>query len=160
MNIHILGICGTFMGSIAVLAKELGYEVSGSDANVYPPMSSQLQAQGIELLEGYCADHLSPAPDSIVVGNTVSRGNAAVEYMLNAGLPYQSGPQWLAEQVLKDRHVLAMAGTHGKTTTSSMLAWILEFAGRKPGFLIGGIAENFGISARYGDSNLFVVEAD
>ncbi|MFT5131992.1 MAG: UDP-N-acetylmuramate: L-alanyl-gamma-D-glutamyl-meso-diaminopimelate ligase [Gammaproteobacteria bacterium] len=160
MKIHILGICGTFMGSIAVLAKQLGHEVSGSDANVYPPMSTQLQSQGIELMDGYLASHLSPAPDMIVVGNTVSRGNIAVEYLLNEGLPFQSGPEWLAQHVLKNRHVLAVAGTHGKTTTSSMLAWILEYAGKSPGFLIGGIAENFGISARYSESNLFVVEAD
>lgn len=160
MKIHILGICGTFMGSIAVLAKALGHEVSGSDANVYPPMSTQLLAQGIELMDGYSASHLSPAPDMVVIGNTLSRGNAAVEYLLNEGLSYQSGPEWLAEHVLSDRHVLAVAGTHGKTTTSSMLAWILEAAGKTPGFLIGGVAENFGISARCGDSNLFVVEAD
>jgi UDP-N-acetylmuramate: L-alanyl-gamma-D-glutamyl-meso-diaminopimelate ligase len=160
MKIHILGICGTFMGSVAVLAKELGHEVSGSDANVYPPMSTQLLNQGIALMDGYNADHLEPAADMIIVGNTLSRGNPAVEYMLNEGLPYQSGPAWLAEHVLRDRHVLAVAGTHGKTTTSSMLAWILEAAGKSPGFLIGGIAENFGISARCGDSNLFVVEAD
>ncbi len=160
MKIHILGICGTFMGSIAVLAKQLGHEVSGSDENVYPPMSTQLSRQGIELMEGYSELHLSNVPDMIVVGNTLSRGNPAVEYMLNQGLPYQSGPQWLSEHVLGKRHVLAVAGTHGKTTTSSMLTWILEVAGRKPGFLIGGVVENFGISARIGDSNLFVVEAD
>lgn len=160
MKIHILGICGTFMGSIAVLAKELGHEVSGSDSHVYPPMSTQLEAQGIELMEGYLASHLSPAPDMIIVGNTVSRGNAAVEYLLDGGMAYQSGPQWLAEHVLENRHVLAVAGTHGKTTCSSMLAWILEAAGRNPGFLIGGIAENFGISARCSQSDLFVVEAD
>ncbi len=160
MRIHILGICGTFMGSIAVLAKQLGHEVSGSDAKAYPPMSTQLLEQGIELMEGYNASHLSPAPDLVVVGNTLSRGNAMVEYMLNEGLPYQSGPAWLAEHMLRDRHVLAVAGTHGKTTTSSILAWILEAADLKPGFLIGGVAENFGISARCSDSNLFVVEAD
>jgi UDP-N-acetylmuramate: L-alanyl-gamma-D-glutamyl-meso-diaminopimelate ligase len=160
MKIHILGICGTFMGSIAVLAKELGHEVSGSDANVYPPMSTQLRDQGIELMEGYAKSHLSPAPDMVVVGNTLSRGNPAIEYLLDANLHYQSGPEWLADNVLQNRHVLAVAGTHGKTTTSSMLAWILEAAGRTPGFLIGGIVENFGVSARGGDSNLFVVEAD
>jgi UDP-N-acetylmuramate: L-alanyl-gamma-D-glutamyl-meso-diaminopimelate ligase len=160
MKIHILGICGTFMGSIAVLAKELGHEVSGSDANVYPPMSTQLRDQGIELMEGYAESHLSPAPDMVVVGNTLSRGNPAIEYLLDANLHYQSGPEWLADNILRNRHVLAVAGTHGKTTTSSMLAWILEAAGRTPGFLIGGIVENFGVSARGGDSNLFVVEAD
>jgi len=160
MKIHILGICGTFMGSLAVLAKEMGHEVCGSDANVYPPMSTQLREQGIELMEGYSETHLSPAPDLVIVGNTLSRGNPAIEYLLNEGLRYQSGPQWLAEQVLHERHVLAVAGTHGKTTTSSMLAWILEACGREPGFLIGGIAENFGVSARLANSNLFVIEAD
>ncbi len=148
------------MGSIALLAKEMGHEVSGSDSNVYPPMSTQLESQGIELMEGYLASHLTPAPDMIVVGNALSRGNAAVEYLLNEGLTYQSGPQWLAENLLTNRYVLAVAGTHGKTTTSSMLAWILEAADRKPGFLIGGVAENFGVSARCGQSDLFVVEAD
>ena len=160
MNIHILGICGTFMGSIAVLAKELGHSVSGSDANVYPPMSTQLESQGIELMEGYEASYLQASYDVIIVGNTLSRGNPAVEYMLDKGLFYQSGPQWLSENLLGKRHVLAVSGTHGKTTTSSMLAWILEATGRKPGFLIGGIAENFGISARCGESEYFVVEAD
>jgi UDP-N-acetylmuramate: L-alanyl-gamma-D-glutamyl-meso-diaminopimelate ligase len=160
MKIHILGICGTFMGSIAVLAKQLGHQVSGSDTNVYPPMSTQLASQGIELMDGYAESHLSPAPDMVVVGNTLSRGNVAIEYMLNEALTYQSGPEWLAENVLPGCHVLAVSGTHGKTTTSSMLAWILEAAGRQPGFLIGGIVENFGVSARCGGSNLFVVEAD
>ena len=160
MHIHILGICGTFMGSLAVLAKELGHRVTGSDANVYPPMSTQLQAQGIELLQGYEEAHLQPAPDLVVVGNALSRGNPAVEYVLNQGLPYVSGPQWLADHVLQGRWVLAAAGTHGKTTTSSMLAWVLEHAGMSPGFLIGGVPQNFGISARLGNTPFFVVEAD
>ena len=160
MRIHILGICGTFMGGIALIARELGHEVSGSDANVYPPMSTQLEAAGITLMEGYEAAHLQPAPDCVVVGNALSRGNPAVEYMLDAGLPYTSGPQWLAEQVLGGRWVLAVAGTHGKTTTSSMLAWILEDAGLAPGFLIGGVPRNFGVSARAGAGRFFVVEAD
>ena len=160
MHIHILGICGTFMGSLALLAKELGHRVTGSDANVYPPMSTQLQEQGIELLQGYHPEHLKPAPDVVVVGNALSRGNPAVEYMLDVGLPYVSGPQWLAEHVLQGRWVLAVAGTHGKTTTSSMLAWILEYAGMQPGFLIGGVPQNFGVSARLGETDFFVVEAD
>ncbi|WP_342247035.1 UDP-N-acetylmuramate:L-alanyl-gamma-D-glutamyl-meso-diaminopimelate ligase [Pseudomonas sp. OTU5201] len=160
MHIHILGICGTFMGSLAVLAKELGHRVTGSDANVYPPMSTQLEAQGIELLQGYEPAHLEPAPDLVVVGNALSRGNPAVEYVLNKGLPYVSGPQWLADHVLQGRWVLAAAGTHGKTTTSSMLAWVLEHAGMGPGFLIGGVPQNFGISARLGGTPFFVVEAD
>ena len=160
MHIHILGICGTFMGSLAVLAKALGHRVTGSDANVYPPMSTQLEAQGIELMQGYDPVHLEPAPDLVVIGNALSRGNPAVEYVLNKGLPYVSGPQWLADHVLQGRWVLAAAGTHGKTTTSSMLAWILEFAGMAPGFLIGGVPHNFGISARLGDTPFFVVEAD
>ncbi|WBE25909.1 UDP-N-acetylmuramate:L-alanyl-gamma-D-glutamyl-meso-diaminopimelate ligase [Denitrificimonas caeni] len=160
MHIHILGICGTFMGSLALLAKELGHRVTGSDANVYPPMSTQLEEQGIELMHGYHVEHLQPAPDLVVVGNALSRGNPAVEYVLNAGLAYVSGPQWLAEHVLQGRWVLAVAGTHGKTTTSSMLAWILEYAGMQPGFLIGGVPQNFGISARLGETDFFVVEAD
>lgn len=160
MHIHILGICGTFMGSLAVLAKELGHRVTGSDANVYPPMSTQLEAQGIELMQGYDPAHLQPEPDLVVVGNALSRGNPAVEYVLNKGLPYVSGPQWLADHVLQGRWVLAAAGTHGKTTTSSMLAWVLEHAGMSPGFLIGGVPQNFGISARLGDTPFFVVEAD
>lgn len=160
MHIHILGICGTFMGGIAVLAKKMGYRVSGSDANVYPPMSTQLTEQGITLIAGYDKDQLLPRPDKIVVGNALSRGNPAVELMLNQGLPYLSGPQWLAEQILKDRWVLAVAGTHGKTTTTSILAWILEYAGLSPGFLIGGVPQNFGISARLGQSPFFVIEAD
>ena len=160
MHIHILGICGTFMGSLALLAKELGHRVTGSDANVYPPMSTQLEEQGIKLMEGYSATHLQPAPDLVVVGNALSRGNPAVEYLLDTGLPYVSGPQWLAEHVLQGRWVLAVAGTHGKTTTSSMLAWILEYAGLQPGFLIGGVPQNFGLSARLGGTDFFVVEAD
>ena len=160
MHIHILGICGTFMGSLAVLAKELGHRVTGSDANVYPPMSTQLEAQGIELTQGYEPSQLEPAPDLVVIGNALSRGNPAVEYVLNKGLPYVSGPQWLADHVLQGRWVLAAAGTHGKTTTSSMLAWVLEHAGMSPGFLIGGVPQNFGISARLGGTPFFVVEAD
>ena len=160
MHIHILGICGTFMGSLAVLAKELGHHVTGSDANVYPPMSTQLQAQGIELTQGYDPAQLDPAPDVVVIGNALSRGNPAVEYVLNKGLPYVSGPQWLADHVLQGRWVLAVAGTHGKTTTSSMLAWVLEHAGMAPGFLIGGVPQNFAVSARLGDTPFFVVEAD
>nr|WP_298140576.1 UDP-N-acetylmuramate:L-alanyl-gamma-D-glutamyl-meso-diaminopimelate ligase [uncultured Pseudomonas sp.] len=160
MHIHILGICGTFMGSLAVLAKELGHRVTGSDANVYPPMSTQLEAQGIELTQGYDAAQLQPAPDLVVIGNALSRGNPAVEYVLNQGLPYVSGPQWLADHVLQGRWVLAVAGTHGKTSSSSMLAWVLEHAGMSPGFLIGGVPQNFGISARLGGTPFFVVEAD
>ncbi len=160
MHIHILGICGTFMGGIAVLARQLGYRVSGSDANVYPPMSTQLAEQGIELMEGYNPSHLDPAPDCVVIGNALSRGNAAVEYVLNRGLNYTSGPAFLAEHLLRDRWVLAVAGTHGKTTTSTMLAWILEYAGLAPGFLIGGVPCNFDISARLGNAPFFVVEAD
>ncbi|HEY9198021.1 MAG TPA: UDP-N-acetylmuramate:L-alanyl-gamma-D-glutamyl-meso-diaminopimelate ligase [Gammaproteobacteria bacterium] len=160
MHIHILGICGTFMGGIALLARAAGHEVSGSDTNVYPPMSTQLEAAGIALQEGYRGENLRPAPDQVVVGNALSRGNPAVEYMLDQGLAYTSGPQWLAEHVLKDRWVLAVAGTHGKTSTSSMLAWILEYAGLKPGFLIGGVPGNFGVSARLGETPFFVVEAD
>ncbi|PCH62609.1 MAG: UDP-N-acetylmuramate:L-alanyl-gamma-D-glutamyl-meso-diaminopimelate ligase [SAR86 cluster bacterium] len=160
MHIHILGICGTFMGSLAVLAKQLGHRVSGSDANVYPPMSTQLQQQGITLMEGYKVEHLQPHPDVVVIGNALSRGNAAVEYVLEQGLDYYSGPGWLSRWVLKDRWVLGVAGTHGKTTTSSMLAWILEYAGLKPGYLIGGVAKNFPSSASLGESPFFVIEAD
>ncbi|PAU60986.1 UDP-N-acetylmuramate:L-alanyl-gamma-D-glutamyl-meso-diaminopimelate ligase [Pseudomonas indica] len=160
MHIHILGICGTFMGSLAILAKELGHRVTGSDANVYPPMSTQLEAQGIELMQGYEPAHLQPEPDLVVIGNALSRGNPAVEYVLNKGLPYVSGPQWLADHVLQGRWVLGVAGTHGKTTTTSMLAWVLEHAGMSPGFLIGGVPQNFGVSARLGGTPFFVVEAD
>ncbi|WP_240732917.1 UDP-N-acetylmuramate:L-alanyl-gamma-D-glutamyl-meso-diaminopimelate ligase [Halioglobus maricola] len=148
------------MGGIALLARELGYRVTGSDANVYPPMSTQLEAAGIDLMTGYEAEHLQPAPDCVVVGNAMSRGNPAVEYMLDQGLAYTSGPQWLAENLLQGRWVLAASGTHGKTSTSSMLAWILEYAGMSPGFLIGGVPADFGISARLGGTDFFVVEAD
>lgn len=160
MHLHILGICGTFMGSLALLARELGHQVSGSDANVYPPMSTQLSEQGIALQEGYRPEHLQPAPDMVIVGNAMARGNPAVEYMLDQGMPYMSGPEWLARHVLQDRWVLAVAGTHGKTSTSSLLAWLLEDAGMSPGFLIGGVPQNFGISARLGGTPFFVVEAD
>jgi len=160
MHIHILGICGTFMGSIAVIATAAGHKVTGCDANVYPPMSTQLEAQGIKLMEGFSVDQLSLKPDVFVIGNVVTRGNPLMEEILNRGLPYISGPQWLAENVLRNRRVLAVAGTHGKTTTTAMLAWILEHAGFRPGFLIGGVPENFGISARIGDAPCFVIEAD
>jgi len=160
MHIHVLGICGTFMAGLALLAREAGHRVSGCDANVYPPMSTQLAAAGIELKEGYLPEHLEPAPECVVVGNVMSRGQPIVESLLNSGIPYTSGPQWLAEHVLRKRGVLAVAGTHGKTTTSSMLAWILDQAGLEPGFLIGGIADDFGVSARLGKGSCFVVEAD
>ena len=160
MHIHIIGICGTFMGGLALIARELGYEVSGSDQNVYPPMSTQLAAQGIQLMEGYRAENLAIRPDCVVIGNALSRGNPEVEAVLNSAIPYQSGPQWLAEHVLQHKWVLAVAGTHGKTTTSSMLSWILERNDIACGFLIGGIPLNFGLSARLGDSNYFVIEAD
>ncbi|MEK6806327.1 MAG: UDP-N-acetylmuramate:L-alanyl-gamma-D-glutamyl-meso-diaminopimelate ligase [Pseudomonadota bacterium] len=160
MHIHILGICGTFMAGIAALAREAGHRVTGSDAAAWPPMSTQLRELGIEVMPGYEPAHLKPAPDMIVVGNVVSRGNAAMEYALDAGLPYTSGPQWLSENILRDRHVLAVAGTHGKTTTSSLLAWLLHDAGLEPGFLIGGVPLNFGVSARLGGGKCFVVEAD
>ena len=169
MHIHILGICGTFMGGIAVLAKQAGHAVTGCDANVYPPMSTQLEAQGIELMEGFSAEQTKLNPDIYVIGNVVMRGNPLMEAILNQGLPYISGPQWLAENVLQGKWVLAVAGTHGKTTTSSMLAWILEYAGLAPGFLIGGVPENFAVSARLPQppkqdsksiSPFFVIEAD
>jgi len=169
MHIHILGICGTFMGGIAALAKAAGHRVTGCDANVYPPMSTQLEAQGIELIEGFGVEQIDLAPDVFVIGNVVARGNPLMEGILNRGLSYISGPQWLAENVLRDKWVLAVAGTHGKTSTSSMLAWVLEYAGLAPGFLIGGVPENFGISARLpgaprqepnGQSPFFVIEAD
>jgi len=182
-HIHILGICGTFMGGIAAIAKQSGYRVTGCDANVYPPMSTQLEAQGIELIEGWGAEQLDLKPDVFVIGNVVSRGNLLMEEILNRNLPYTSGPQWLAENILRDKWVLGVAGTHGKTTTSSMLAWILEYAGLNPGFLIGGVPQNFGISARlpspagvedglsrspprplagegWGEGGFFVIEAD
>lgn len=160
MHIHILGICGTFMGSLAILAKELGYTVSGCDANVYPPMSTQLEAQGIALIEGFDPKQLDPEPDLVVVGNAMSRGNPCVETMLARGLRYTSGPQWLRDHVLQGRWVVAAAGTHGKTTTSSMVAWILEHVGLNPGYLIGGVPKNFSVSARLGAAPFFVVEAD
>jgi UDP-N-acetylmuramate: L-alanyl-gamma-D-glutamyl-meso-diaminopimelate ligase len=161
MHLHVLGICGTFMGGLAALAREAGHRVTGCDSNVYPPMSDQLAALGIELIEGYDAGQLKLAPDLFVVGNAISRGNPLVEAVLDAGLPYTSGPQWLAEHVLAGRHVLAVAGTHGKTGTTSMLAWILEAAGRAPGFLVGGVPLDFGVSARLGAANApFVIEAD
>ncbi len=160
MKIHILGICGTFMGGIAVLAKQAGHEVSGCDANVYPPMSSQLEQQGIRLCEGFFAADIPEDVDEVVIGNAMSRGNEAVEYVLNKNIAYSSGPEWLSKNVLNKRWVLAVAGTHGKTTTSSMLAWMLQYAGLNPGFLIGGIPANFGLSARIGDDPFFVVEAD
>lgn len=173
MHIHILGICGTFMGGIAQLARSAGHTVTGCDANVYPPMSTQLEAAGIQLIEGYAPEQINLGADIYVIGNVVTRGNPLMEAILNAGLPYISGPQWLAEHVLRDRNapkwVLAVAGTHGKTTTTSMLAWILEYAGLAPGFLVGGVPENFGVSARApgeprqeqgGRSPFFVIEAD
>jgi UDP-N-acetylmuramate: L-alanyl-gamma-D-glutamyl-meso-diaminopimelate ligase len=160
MHIHILGICGTFMGGLAALALEAGHRVTGCDAQVYPPMSDQLRGLGIELVEGYGADQLALNPDLFVVGNVVSRGNPLIEAVLDAGRPYTSGPQWLAEHVLGGRHVLAVAGTHGKTTTSSILARILDQAGLAPGFLIGGVPLDFGVSARTGTGRAFVIEAD
>ncbi len=160
MHIHILGICGTFMGGIAAIAKQAGYRVTGCDANVYPPMSTQLEAQGIELIEGFGVEQLALNPDVFVIGNVVSRGNPLMEEILNRNLSYSSGPQWLADTLLRDKWVLGVAGTHGKTTTTSMLAWILEYAGMNPGFLIGGVPQNFGISARITESPFFVIEAD
>jgi len=161
MHVHILGICGTFMAGVAALAREAGHTVTGSDAGAWPPMSTQLEALGIKVLRGYDPVHLDdPAPDQVIVGNVITRGNPAVEAMLDRGLPYRSGPQWLAENVLHERHVLAVAGTHGKTTTASLLAWLLEHAGLSPGFLIGGVPQNFGVSARLGTGRYFVVEAD
>jgi UDP-N-acetylmuramate: L-alanyl-gamma-D-glutamyl-meso-diaminopimelate ligase len=160
MHLHIIGICGTFMGGIAALARAAGHRVTGSDANVYPPMSTQLEALGISLIDGYDPGQLDLKPDVVLVGNVMSRGNALIERLLDSGLPFTSGPQWLAENVLRGRVVAAIAGTHGKTTTSSMLAWILEQAGRSPGFLIGGIPANFATSARAGDGTDFVIEAD
>jgi len=159
-HIHILGICGTFMGGIAALAKQAGYRVTGSDANVYPPMSTQLESQGIDLIEGFAVDQLGLKPDVFVIGNVISRGNPLMEEILNRNLPYISGPQWLADNLLHDKWVLGVAGTHGKTTTSAMLAWILEYAGLTPGFLIGGVPQNFGISARLTNTPFFVIEAD
>ena len=160
MHIHILGICGTFMGGIAVLAKQQGHKVTGSDLNVYPPMSTQLEEQGIELVQGYDPSQLDPAPDMVVIGNEMSRGNPCVEYVLDRNLPYTSGPEWLRDNVLQQRWVIGVAGTHGKTTTASMVAWILEHAGLEPGFLIGGVPGNFPFSARLGKAPFFVIEAD
>ncbi len=159
-HIHILGICGTFMGGVAAIARQAGYRVTGCDANVYPPMSDQLRALGIDLIEGWSPAQLRLAPDVFVIGNVGKRGNPLIEAILDARLPYVSGPQWLAEQVLHRRHVLAVAGTHGKTTTSSLLAWILQANGRTPGFLIGGVPNDFDLSGRLGESELFVIEAD
>ncbi|MFZ9645685.1 MAG: Mur ligase domain-containing protein, partial [Fluviibacter sp.] len=163
MHLHILGVCGTFMGGLAQLARAAGHKVTGCDAGVYPPMSDQLRGAGIELIEGFDPSQLSLKPDVFVIGNAVSRGNPLLEAILDAGLPYVSGPQWLAEHILQGRWVLGVAGTHGKTTTASLLAWILEDAGLAPGFLIGGVPCNFGVSARlHGaleDSPFFVIEA-
>ena len=160
MHIHILGICGTFMGGVALLARSAGHRVSGCDANVYPPMSTQLEEQGIELTDGFDPAQIDIEPDVFVVGNAISRGNPLLEAILDRGLRYVSGPQWLAEHVLQGRWVLAVAGTHGKTTTTSMLAWMLEDAGLNPGFLVGGVPGNFGVSARLTESPFFVIEAD
>ncbi|WP_271680566.1 UDP-N-acetylmuramate:L-alanyl-gamma-D-glutamyl-meso-diaminopimelate ligase [Thermomonas mangrovi] len=160
MKLHILGIAGTFMGGVAALARELGHEVEGSDQNIYPPMSTQLERLGIALRPGYTPGNISADCDEIVVGNALSRGNEAVEHVLDAGLAYTSGAQWLSERLLPGRDVLAVAGTHGKTTTTTILAYLLEAAGRAPGFLIGGVAEDFGVSARVGRGREFVVEAD
>lgn len=160
MHIHILGVCGTFMGGLATIARQAGHKVTGCDAHVYPPMSSQLEAQGIDLIEGYGAEQISLKPDLWVIGNVVTRGTPLMEEILDRGEPYISGPQWLAENILHTKWVLAIAGTHGKTTTSAMLAWILEASGKHPGFLVGGVPQNFGISARLTDSRFFVIEAD
>lgn len=160
MHIHILGICGTFMGSLAILARAQGHKVTGSDQNVYPPMSDLLTEQGIELIQGYDPAQLTPRPDIVVIGNAMKRGNPCVEAVLNQGIPYTSGPQWLHDHVLPERWVLAVAGTHGKTTTAGMLAWILEDCGYQPGFLIGGVPGNFDVSATLGNSPFFVIEAD
>jgi UDP-N-acetylmuramate: L-alanyl-gamma-D-glutamyl-meso-diaminopimelate ligase len=160
MHVHILGICGTFMGGIAAIAKAAGHRVTGSDKNVYPPMSTQLESLGIELTTGYEASQLTPRPDVVVVGNVLTRGVPVIEALLESNIPYTSGPEWLAREVLRNVHVLGVSGTHGKTTTSSMLAWILEHAGLNPGFLIGGVPGNFAVSARLGGRRFFVIEAD
>lgn len=160
MRIHILGICGTFMGGLAMLARSLGHEVTGSDANVYPPMSTLLEKQGIDLIQGYDASQLDPQPDLVIIGNAMTRGNPCVEAVLEKNIPFMSGPQWLHDFVLRDRWVLAVAGTHGKTTTAGMATWILEACGYKPGFVIGGVPGNFEVSARLGESPFFVIEAD
>ena len=159
-HIHILGICGTFMGSLAQLAVAKGYRVTGADANVYPPMSTQLEAAGIELIEGFDTEQMDLQPDLYIIGNAISRGNPLLEAILNAGLPYASGPQWLSDHILQGKWVLGVSGTHGKTTTSSMLAWVLEYAQMAPGYLIGGVPKNFTTSARLGDTPFFVIEAD
>jgi len=160
VRIHILGICGTFMAGIAAIAKQAGIDVSGSDANVYPPMSTQLETQGIGLSNGYSASHIDANVDYVIVGNVIKRGNPAMEYVLEKNIPYCSGPEWLYKTILQNRWVLAVSGTHGKTTTTSLLTWIFEFAGKNPGFLIGGVPENFGISARIGNDPFFIIEAD
>lgn len=160
MRIHILGICGTFMGGLAMLARSLGHEVTGSDANVYPPMSTLLEKQGIDLIQGYDVSQLEPAPDLVIIGNAMTRGNACVEAVLERNIPYLSGPQWLHDFVLRDRWVIAVAGTHGKTTTAGMAAWILQACGLEPGFVIGGVPGNFAVSANLGKSPFFVIEAD
>jgi UDP-N-acetylmuramate: L-alanyl-gamma-D-glutamyl-meso-diaminopimelate ligase len=160
MHIHILGICGTFMGSLAVIARELGHKVTGSDQGVYPPMSTQLEAQGIELMEGYRVENLDPKPDLVLIGNAMSRGNPEVEAVLNRRIDYMSGPEWLAREVLRHRWVMAVAGTHGKTTTTAMLLWILDQAGFDAGYLVGGVPQDFPVSARLGSSDFFVIEAD
>ncbi|HHQ15078.1 MAG TPA: UDP-N-acetylmuramate:L-alanyl-gamma-D-glutamyl-meso-diaminopimelate ligase [Chromatiales bacterium] len=160
MHVHILGICGTFMAGVAAIAREAGHRVTGSDQGIYPPMSDQLAALGIDLVQGYEPEQLDPAPDVVVVGNVMSRGMPVVEALLNSRIPYLSGPEWLAREILGSRRVVAVAGTHGKTTTTSLLAWMLEVAGQDPGFLIGGVASNFGISARLGSGDAFVIEAD
>ena len=161
MKIHILGVCGTFMAGIATIAKQLGHEVSGSDQNIYPPMSTYLESLNIKLIQSYDASFLEEtSPDLVIIGNALSRGNQSVEYVLDKGIEYVSGPEWLYQNVLKDKWVLAVSGTHGKTSTSSMLTWILEDNGYEPGFLVGGILSNFGCSARLGKSDFFVIEAD
>ncbi|WP_166268589.1 UDP-N-acetylmuramate:L-alanyl-gamma-D-glutamyl-meso-diaminopimelate ligase [Marinobacter caseinilyticus] len=160
MRIHILGICGTFMGSLAVLARQLGHQVTGSDQGVYPPMSTQLESQGIALMEGFDSAHLDPVPDLVLIGNAMSRGNPEVEAVLNRKIDYMSGPEWLTREILRKRWVLAVAGTHGKTTTTSMLLWILDQAGFDPGYLVGGVPSDFPVSARLGSSDFFVIEAD
>jgi UDP-N-acetylmuramate: L-alanyl-gamma-D-glutamyl-meso-diaminopimelate ligase len=159
-HVHILGVCGTFMGGVAMLAREMGFKVTGSDQNVYPPMSTQLESHDIQLISGYEVEQLALKPDDIIIGNALSRGKPVIEAILSQKLNYFSGPEWVAKNILKNKHVIAISGTHGKTTTTSMVAWILEYAGLKPGFLVGGVPENFGISARLGAGKYFVIEAD
>lgn len=159
-HVHILGVCGTFMGGVAAIAKEAGYRVTGSDRNIYPPMSDQLARLGVELIEGYDAAQLDPAPDVVVVGNVMTRGMPVIEELLNRRIPYMSGPEWLTSAVLRNRSVIGISGTHGKTTTTSLVAWILECAGRQAGFLIGGVPADFEFSARLGTDPVFVIEAD